>query len=133
MEVKYSWLWSYLNKAKALTHGKACGGPELWVTECLYLSDFLGSIAGSPLLPFVQAAFSSSSLNGIMVIVPLILCLLSHLFQILAERRGTIYLASLWTQTFIIIIPSEDSRRFVITENVFVSALWLVYIDSNTY
>ena len=84
-------------QAKALPHGKACGGPGLWVTGRLYLSDFLGPVVGSPLWPFVQATFSNSEFSIILVHTCIIFCLTSQLFQTLAERRGDTYLAYLCT------------------------------------
>ena len=107
-----------------------------WGTGIFYLSSFLGSIVGSLLLTFVQATFSNSSVSSendnILVHSGIFFCFTSQLFQILAERRGNIYLVYFWTQTFFIIIPSQNSRKHVITGNVlflfYDKCLWILIL-----
>ena len=107
-----------------------------WGTGTFYVSSFLGSIVGSLLLTFVQATFSNSSVSSendnILVHSGILFCFTSQLFQILAERRGNVYLVYLWTQTFFIIIPSQNSRKHVITGNVlflfYDKCLWILIL-----
>ena len=97
---------------------------------------FSGINSRKSILPFVQATFSNSNISSesdnILVHSCTIFCFTSQLFQILAERRGNVYLVYLWTQTFFIIIPSQNSRRHVITGNVlfpfYDKCLWILIL-----